>query len=276
MSNLFNLLILIPAFNEAACIRQVVIGVQQAVPEAHILVIDDGSVDDTALEAAKAGAIVLRHPFNMGIGGTVQTGLKFACRQGYEQVVRVDGDGQHNPAHIDVGTSRLAAGQSDIVFGSRFLGSDHSMRIPPGRRVGISLFALVVSLLTGQRATDTTSGFFGMNRRAMALLAEHMPQDYPEVESRIILHKAGLRVSELPTPMRNRRTGSSSINFGRSIYYAFKVTIAALITAFKEIPIISEELPHASYPYRAAGDRDHLESRAGAGDHPADSQRQIT
>jgi hypothetical protein len=167
----------------------------------------------------------------------------------------------------------LRAGQADIIFGSRFLGTEVNMRIPLARRLGIGLFAAVVSLLTGRPATDTTSGFFGMNRRAIRLLAEHMPQDYPEVESRIILHKAGLTACELPTPMRNRQTGSSSINFGRSIYYAFKVSIAALMTAFKEIPPLTEEFSNASYSNRTTNYRHCLEPDVGAGDYSTDSQR---
>ena len=238
-----QLLILIPAYNEQEMIRRVVMGVRETIPQADILVVDDGSGDRTAQEAETAGAFVLRHPFNLGIGGTVQTGLKFAQQRGYEVVIRMDGDGQHNPADIPAVYAALQARQADVVIGSRFLNGKTTMPIPLLRRLGIYTFALVVSLLTGQRATDTTSGFFGLNRRAITLLATYMPQDYPEVESRIILHKAGLTTLEFPTPMRIRLYGVSSINAWRSIYYAFKVSLAALITALKDIPVLSLERP---------------------------------
>src|SRR5690606_16534036 len=131
--------------------------------------------------------------------------------------------------------------QADVVIASRFLDTSQSFAIPPGRRLGIALFALTVSLLTGRKATDTTSGFCGFNRRAVDTLAAFMPQDYPEVEGRVILHKAGLTTLEIPTQMRTRAAGVSSINRWRSLYYAFKVSIAALLSALKVIPVISEK-----------------------------------
>lgn len=233
-----QLLILIPAYNEQRMIRQVVNGVRDIVPQADILVVDDGSDDQTAQEAEAAGAFVLRHPFNLGIGGTVQTGLKFAQQGSYDFVIRMDGDGQHDPADIPIVYEALQNRQADVIIGSRFLQEKTTMPIPLMRRLGICTFALTVSALTGQRATDTTSGFFGLNRQAIVLLAAYMPQDYPEVESRIILHKAGLTTLEFSTPMRARLYGVSSINSWRSIYYAFKVSLATLITALKDIPAL--------------------------------------
>lgn len=228
-------MVLIPAYNEAQCIDQVVAGVQAIVPQADVVVIDDGSQDDTLGVATTAGAFVIRHPFNLGIGGTVQTGLKFACQQGYDLVIRVDGDGQHDPAGIPHLLTALLNNQADAVFGSRFLGTQAAMTIPLTRRLGIRTFARIVTLLTGRTATDTTSGFYVLNQPAIRTLAQYMPQDYPEVEGRLILHKAGLTTLELPIHMRTRMAGVSSINTGRSIYYAFKVSLAALITALKEI-----------------------------------------
>ena len=234
-----RLLILIPAYNEAGAIRHVIRGVKTVVPQADILVIDDGSADDTGREAQQAGALVLRQPVNLGIGGTVQTGLKFALQQNYDCIVRIDGDGQHNPLHILSIISALKSNDADIVIGSRFLTQEASMAIPFIRRLGIFVFAKTVSLLTGKSATDTTSGLFGMHRRSAEVLANCMPQDYPEVESRIILHRAGIKVLEIPTPMFNRFAGVSSINAWRSIYYACKVLIAVLLTTVKELPAIS-------------------------------------
>jgi hypothetical protein len=245
------LLILIPAYNEQGAIRQVVHCVQQTVPQADILVVDDGSADDTAQEASAAGAIVVRNPFNLCIGGAVQTGLKFAQLKGYNMVIRVDGDGQHNSADIPSIYATLQAGQADAVIGSRFLRKEALSRetltqevlmpIPWSRRLGIRFFAFLVSCLTRSRATDTTSGFMGLNRPAIETLSKYIPQDYPEVESRIILHKAGLRTVEIPTCMNARQTGSSSINSWSSCYYALKVSIAVLTAIFKEIPSQSKE-----------------------------------
>lgn len=231
-----RVLAVIPAFNEQGAIRRVVTGVLSALPEADVLVIDDGSNDRTAEEAERAGALVVRHPFNLGIGAAVQTGLRFACEEGYDLVFRLDGDGQHAHADLPVMLAALRQGRVDAVFGSRFMGVDSPMKISLGRRLGIACFRTLVSLLTGQRATDTTSGFCCLNRRAVQVLARYMPQDYPEVESRVVLHKAGLSVMEVPVHMHARTTGVSSIDGRRSVYYAFKVSLAVLITALKDIP----------------------------------------
>lgn len=240
-----RLLVLIPAYNEQAAVAGVVSGARDAVPHADVLVIDDGSVDNTAQEAESAGAFVVRHPFNLGIGGAVQTGLKFAQRGDYDVVIRLDGDGQHDPSDIPTLHSILQTDHVDVVIGSRFLDTTSSMQIPFLRWLGICTFSALVSLLTGRRATDTTSGFSAMNRRAVDALAIYMPQDYPEVESRIVLHKVGLKTLELPARMRARLTGVSSINSWRSIYYALKVSVAVLIGSLKDIPPLPQEMAHA-------------------------------
>jgi glycosyltransferase involved in cell wall biosynthesis len=238
-------LVLIPAYNEQAAIRGVVNSVRQVVPQADILVVDDASSDNTVPEAEGAGALVVRHPINLGIGGTVQTGLKFAQREDYDVVIRLDGDGQHNAADIPLLHSILRSQDVDVVIGSRFLSPTQPVTIPLARRLGIYIFAWMVSMLTGSRATDTTSGFFAINRRAVRALAVYMPQDYPEVESRIVLHKAGLKTLELPARMRARLSGVSSIDNWRSIYYALKVSVAVAMGALKEIPASPKEMVHA-------------------------------
>ena len=230
-----RLLIIIPAFNEQGAIRHVVHGAWRAVPYADVLVINDGSIDDTMLEAESAGALVVQHPFNLGIGGAVQTGLKFARMQGYDYVIRLDGDGQHSAEEIDLFVNALRDRRADMVVGSRFLDSDVDWHIPWTRRAGIMFFRWGVSLLIGERATDTTSGFCGMNRPAIHVLATYLPQDYPDVESRVIIHKAGLRQLELPVNMAARKAGISSINVWRSIYYAFKVSVGMVTSAMKDI-----------------------------------------
>ena len=149
-----SLLVIIPAFNEQGAIRQVVKGVYARLPNADTLVIDDGSRDNTAYEAQAAGAFVVRHPFNLGIGGAVQTGLKFAQQHGYDYVIRIDGDGQHSVSHIQAMLTVLQNGQADMVIGSRFLNADVDWHIPLTRRLGIRLYALEVTWLTGSRFTD--------------------------------------------------------------------------------------------------------------------------
>jgi hypothetical protein len=237
-----SVLLIIPAYNEAECIASVVAEAHHALVGADILVIDDGSTDATGRRANEAGAIVLSHPFNLGIGGTVQTGFKFALQMGYDYVVRMDGDGQHDPAYLDALLSIVRSGQADVAVGSRFLWGAGPRHLAPLRRLGIRLFAKEVSWLTHHPATDTTSGMAALNRRATALLAGCMPQDYPEVESRILLHCAGLRVQEAPVRMRERLTGVSSIDSWRSLYYAVKVTVAVLLTAVKRRPVYRMEL----------------------------------
>ncbi len=200
----------------------------QVLPHANIVVIDDCSTDNTAEVARAAGVTVVSVPCNLGIGGAVQTGLKFARKHNFDIVVRLDGDGQHDPNETPVLLAALKSGRADAVFGSRFIGKESKMKIPFGRRLGIKTFAFLVTLLTREQATDTTSGFMCLNQYAIDVLADHLPQDYPEVEGRIILHKAGLTTLELPALMRSRFAGMSSINSWQSIYYAMKVSIAAL------------------------------------------------
>lgn len=264
-----RLLVIAPAYNEEGAISRVVCSVHEVLPDAGVLVVDDGSRDATARAAAAAGAVVVRHPFNLGIGATVQTGLRYALTEGYDYVVRVDGDGQHSAAAIPALLSALRDQRADAAFGSRFLGESNGLAISQSRRMGIAFFAALVSLLTGQRATDTTSGFCCLNRRAMELLARYMPQDYPEVESRIVLHKAGLQTIEVPITMLERHSGTSSITRWRSVYYAAKVTLAVMITVLKDIPRVPEE-PHHVDTIRPTAHSYPLQHRLVAGDHPTD------
>lgn len=271
-----HLMVLIPAYNEEGAIGHVVDGVHQVLPHANIVVIDDCSTDNTAEVARTAGAIVVSLPCNLGIGGAVQTGFKFAREHNFDIVVRLDGDGQHDPDEAPLLLAALSAGRSDAVFGSRFLGKDNEMEIPISRRLGIKTFAFLVTLLTRQKATDTTSGFMCLNRYAIDVLADQLPQDYPEVEGRIILHKAGLTTLELPVVMRSRFAGMSSINSWRSIYYAMKVSIAALICAIKDVPVVKKELEYDSHSHNSASRRYLGKSYSIAGDRPTDSEAQIT
>ncbi len=179
-------------------------------------------------------------PFNLGIGGAVQTGFRYALELGYERAVRLDGDGQHDPAELSKLLAPLERGEADVVTGSRFANGGDEYRPPLGRRIGITWFARLVSLLTRQRVTDTTSGFQALNRRGIELFARDYPSDYPEVEATVLVHKTGLRLVEVPVSMREREHGSSSITFVRSVYYMLKVTLALLVAMVRRYPTPEE------------------------------------
>jgi glycosyltransferase involved in cell wall biosynthesis len=195
-------------------------------------VIDDASADRTSDRARDHGALVVRLPFNLGIGGAVQTGFRYAADHGYELVVRIDGDGQHIPAELAPLVASVTGGHADICVGSRFVGSE-GYRSSRSRRVGIRILARTVSLLTGQRVTDTTSGFQVLNRKAIQLFAADYPHDYPEVEAAVMLHKHRLRLTEVPVQMRERQAGKSSIRGVHTVYYMAKVMLAILIGALR-------------------------------------------
>jgi glycosyltransferase involved in cell wall biosynthesis len=267
---------LIPAYNEEESIAIVINGVRRVMPQADIVVIDDCSTDETSAVAKAAGAFVVRIPYNLGIGGAVQTGLKFAREHKYDWVIRLDGDGQHDPDEIPMLYAAVKKGEADAVFGSRFIGKESTMEIPPSRRLGIKTFAFLVTLLTGEKATDTTSGFMGANKYAVSVLADYLPQDYPEVEGRIILHKAGLTTLELPAHMRSRIAGISSINSWRSVYYAVKVSIAALIGAMKDVPVVQKELDYDSHTTHSTAGRYRSQPYSVGSDRPSDTEAQVT
>lgn len=227
-----SLLVIIPAWNEAATVALVVRGVREHQPRAAIAVVDDGSTDDTAAVAASAGATVLRLPINLGIGGAVQTGFRYAVTRGYRLAVQVDADGQHPPEHLARLLEPLLSGAADAVIGSRFL-SDGGYRGTAARQAGIRVFELLCRVLTGRPFTDCTSGFRAYNARALAFLAETYASDYPEVESIIHLVRNGYRLVEVPVRMRERAGGRSSIGLGRALYYMVKVTLASLVTRAK-------------------------------------------
>lgn len=224
---------IVPAHNEEGAIAGVVREIQAFDPGLEVVVIDDGSVDRTAGLAAEAGAHVVRLPFNLGIGGAVQTGFRYALERGFDLAVRLDGDGQHDPNELPRLLEPLLAGDADIVVGSRFAAQDGHYRVPFARRLGIRLFARIVSLLVGQRVTDTTSGFQAVNRKGIALFAADYPHDYPEVEATVMVHRHRLRLKEVPVRMRERAAGESSITALRSVYYAAKVLLALFVGLFR-------------------------------------------
>jgi glycosyltransferase involved in cell wall biosynthesis len=223
---------IVPAYNEAGNVGRVVDELRAFDAGLDVVVVSDGSVDRTAEVATEHGAHVVRLPFNLGIGGAVQTGFKYAWEHGYELAVRCDGDGQHDPAELPKVLEPVLAGTADIVVGSRFVG-DRSYRSSAARRVGIRLLATIVSAIARQRVTDTTSGFQALNRKALALFAADYPHDYPEVEGMVMTIKHKLRLQEVPVRMREREHGQSSITALRSIYYMAKVLLALFVGLFR-------------------------------------------
>lgn len=225
-----DVLAIVPAFNEEHNVGAVVREIRDQAPFAEVLVVDDGSTDATREKAIAAGAMVLSHPSNTGIGAAVRTGMSFALERGYRVAVQVDGDGQHVPAYMHRLLAPVLAGKADVCVGSRFL-LDGGYRPPWYRRVGTLLLSAAVGLVTGKRASDTTSGFRAMNRRAMEFLVCNYPDDYPESESLVLLHLAGLVWEETGVRMRKRPSGRSSISAPGSIYYMIKVTACIAMDA---------------------------------------------
>jgi glycosyltransferase involved in cell wall biosynthesis len=230
---------IVPAFNEAHSIHAVVAEIRAADPELEIVVVDDGSTDATAALAEEAGATVLRLPYNLGIGAAVQTGLQYAFEYEFDLAVQVDGDGQHDAAELARLLEPIRAGRADIAVGTRFAGG-RTYRASLARRIGIVLFAGLVSLIVRQRVTDTTSGFRAMNRRGIRLFATDYPHDYPEVEATVLVCRHGLRLVEVPVEMRQRESGRSSITPFRSLYYMGKVTLALLVGLLRPRPALAE------------------------------------
>jgi glycosyltransferase involved in cell wall biosynthesis len=230
----------VPAFNEQQNVGRVIEEIRAFDPGLDIVVVDDGSVDATAAVAREHRAIVLRLPFNLGIGGAVQTGFRYACDHGYDLAVRVDGDGQHDASQLGRIIAPVVAGEADIAVGSRFVEDGEGYRSSRSRRVGIRLLAVVVSRIVGRRVTDTTSGFQALNRRGIALFARDYPHDYPEVEATVMVSRHRLRSVEVPVSMRERSSGRSSITALRSVYYMLKVLLAIFVGLFRR-NVVPEE-----------------------------------
>jgi glycosyltransferase involved in cell wall biosynthesis len=231
-------LAIVPAYNEAEAIGTTIAATRQWAPEFDVLVVDDGSSDDTAEQARTAGATVLSLPYNLGIGGAMQSGYIYAREHDYDVAVQVDGDGQHDPRHIRDLLDRLQGDpELNMVTGSRFLDPEsEGYRSSPVRRVGIRFFARLVSLITGQRVTDPTSGFRMTDRRGIELFARDYPHDYPEVEAIQLMHAHRLHSCEIAVVMGPRVTGKSAISSTQSVYYMVKVLLAVFVAFFRARP----------------------------------------
>jgi glycosyltransferase involved in cell wall biosynthesis len=216
----------------------------ERLPDADVLVVDDGSTDDTAARAAEAGATVAALPFNQGLGAALQTGYLYALREGYDFCAHLDADGQHPPAEVARLLAEVQADRADLVIGSRYReagengdgddgigGEDYKPTI--SRRIGTSVFRFFLTLATRQRFTDTTSGMRAANRRVMALFSENYSPDFAEIESLQLAVRQGLRVEEVPVRMLERTGGASFLTPLRSAFFIFKGLIVLLVGQFR-------------------------------------------
>jgi len=231
-------LIVMPAYNEADTIGATISQVKRAVPDADVAVVDDGSSDNTAEVALKAGASVLPLPINLGYGGALQVGFMYAEANNYDEVVQIDADGQHEPACVADLLAELRTGKVDLVIGSRFLdGGDY--RPTKARAMGMSLMRRLTRIATGKKITDPTSGFQAMNRKAICLYASDVyPSDYPDADVLIMIHRAGLRVREIPVKMYQRESGVSMHSGLKPIWYMFKMLLSITVTLLRKPPTL--------------------------------------
>lgn len=227
-----KVLLVVPAWNEAQSLPVFLVELRAACPHYHILVVNDGSSDATTTVAKAYNATVIDLPCNLGVGGAVQTGFLYAQRLGYDIVVRLDADGQHPPEEVARLIHALDETGADVVIGSRFL-ERKGYRSSYWRRSGIRWLGLLIRFFTRQHITDATSGFWACRRDAIAFLAVHYPQGYPEPEGVILLLRNGFRIQEVPIKMRDRQAGQSSIRGLKPIFYMLKVTLAILVAVLR-------------------------------------------
>jgi glycosyltransferase involved in cell wall biosynthesis len=236
-----KILVIIPAYNEEKKIASVIRGVKDHLPPAKVLIVDDGSHDKTRWVAIEAGAQVLSHPINLGYGAALQTGYKFALEKGYEAIVQMDGDGQHDPSFVPELLGVIQRGEADIVTGSRFLKTGSTIwageiyQAPFIRKLGMRVFGTITSLIIQQKITDSTSGYQAMNRKALKWVSsDKFPWDYPDADVIIMLHRAGLRIKEVPVHMFENQGRKSMHSGWKPIYYVFKMFLSILVTLMRK------------------------------------------
>ena len=225
-------LAIVPVYNEGESVRKVVLRLRKALPDFDVLVVDDGSTDDT-VRKVPPDVPVVSLPFNLGIGGAMQTGYRFAALHGYEVAVQVDGDGQHRPSEVRRLVDHLIENDVDLVVGSRFI-EPSGYRQTAVRKFGASMLQALIGSLCGLTMTDCTSGFRAANRRVIRAFAHWYPEDYPEPEVVLLLKRAGYRIEEISVKMRHRRTGRSSISLMRGVFYIIKVTACLVLDLARE------------------------------------------
>jgi hypothetical protein len=227
-----KLLILIPAFNEEGAVGGVVKEVREVMGDVPVLVVDDCSTDATVHIAREAGARVLSLPYHLGLGGCVQAGYRLAYELGYQYVIRVDGDGQHDPRDIPAMLQALEREGCEMVIGSRFINGTgtHSGFL---RALGIIFFRAMLRPILGRPVHDPTSGFVGVNRTALAVFSRSFPLEYPEIEALVVLQRKRFRFIEVPCQMRPRRAGRTSITALKSLYYPVHVLLGVFVNMLK-------------------------------------------
>jgi glycosyltransferase involved in cell wall biosynthesis len=229
-----KILVIVPAYNEECCVEGVIEDISHHFPSGDILVVNDGSGDMTSDIARNLGARVIDLPYNLGIGGAMQTGFLYALHEGYDAALQFDADGQHHADQIEKILAPFLSGSADLVVGSRFL-SDGGFTSSVQRRIGSKILSFVVSTIVGSRITDTTSGFRVYGRKSLEFFSSAYPEDYPEVEAFILAHKRGLRIVEVPSEIGPRTGGKSSITFSQAFYYMVKVMLAISVDLMKRI-----------------------------------------
>ena len=236
-----KILIIIPAYNEQANIQKTIREISALSIKPDVIVIDDGSTDLTAQEAKDSGASVISLPFNLGIGGAVQTGFQFAFEHGYDIAVQVDGDGQHDVAYLQTVLNPVIHGEADMTVASRFMPQqEKGYRSSFARRIGIGFFVHLIGLLTGCHIYDPTSGFRAYNKKMIKLFARRYPHDFPEPEAIVLARRFNATIKELPVVMRKRQGGASSIRYFKSLYYMMKVTFAIILDMLKTKRLVGE------------------------------------
>ncbi|HEP1533775.1 glycosyltransferase family 2 protein [Streptococcus pyogenes] len=225
-------LIIIPAYNESSNIVNTIRTIESDAPDFDYIIIDDCSTDNTLAICQKQGLNVISLPINLGIGGAVQTGYRYAQRCGYDVAVQVDGDGQHNPCYLEKMVEVLVQSSVNMVIGSRFI-TKEGFQSSFARRIGIKYFTWLIALLTGKKITDATSGLRLIDRSLIERFANHYPDDYPEPETVVDVLVSHFKVKEIPVVMNERQGGVSSISLTKSVYYMIKVTLAILVVRLK-------------------------------------------
>lgn len=229
-----KILVIVPAYNEEGCIKGVIEDLRNNFPQGDIILVNDGSRDLTSDIAKGLGVNVIDLPYNVGIGGAMQTGFRYAIEEGYDVALQFDGDGQHNADQIEKILKPFLSNSADLVVGSRFL-SEGGFTSSVQRRIGSKILSFVVSAIIRQKITDTTSGFRVYGRKTLEFFGSIYPEDYPEVESFILAHKKGLRIKEVASEIGPRTGGKSSITFSQAVYYMVKVMLAIFVDLIKRI-----------------------------------------
>ncbi|MBS5363168.1 MAG: glycosyltransferase family 2 protein [Butyribacter sp.] len=226
-------LVIIPAFNEEGNLEKTVKDIKDNAPDFDYVIINDCSTDKTLEMCRRHGFSYLNLPVNLGIGGAVQTGYRYAYYHGYDIAVQFDGDGQHSASHLEDMVTTLIDTESDMVIGSRFIEKE-GFQSSGLRRIGIKYFTGLIKLLTGKKITDPTSGMRMVNKKLLEKFTDEYPKDYPEPESVVTILSEKYKVTEIPVVMNEREEGVSSISLKNSVYYMIKVSFAILIARMKK------------------------------------------